>query len=374
MIWRHVLSLTLLVGIVDCGSTNDTASTGATSTASVGVSAGSGTGGSLPAAPISLHPIKDARIGSNSSVRNFQHATAEIDFEGGPYASATLHVQLKSTCYPFDNWKNDPPPANQNWPADCDAFDRNFETSLYPEGDDKAIGVELVRAITPFGGPLDITEDITDVANGMPGVHQIRVEIPSYSDGAGIVSGSNGGWNVTVDVDLVPGTAPHNVLAVIPLYYDSDTSPNGPGPLAFDAPDGVTAGHVEYRATGHGGATGTAGCIGPAEEFCKRDHHISVDGAEVAVVQPWRADCAKNCTVTTYSNTSKPFQYCLENPCGDMNSVKASRANWCPGTETPPLQWDVPKAAGAHSFQWTIPKLASGGQWRISATYFAYGP
>jgi hypothetical protein len=41
-------------------------------------------------------------------------------------------------------------------PADCDAFDRNFEIALdEPDADSGAPpGLELVRAITPFGGPL----------------------------------------------------------------------------------------------------------------------------------------------------------------------------------------------------------------------------
>ncbi len=363
----------LLSGVapgIGCGNAGSSATTSASSTTGAG-----GQGGAPPAAPYSIHALASERIGSDSAKPNFQKATAAIDLKDGPFASVTLHVSLTSACYPFDNWKTDKPPAGQNWPADCDAFDRNFETALYPAGGtDGATGIELVRAITPFGGPMEITEDITDVANGLPGQHVISVVIPTYSDGAGKVSGSNGGWNVTVDIDVVPGPAPRNVLAVVPLYYDSDTLPAGPGPLAFTAPDGVASGHVDYRVTGHGGPNTGPGCIGPAEEFCKRDHHISVDGSEIAVVQPWRTDCAKNCTPTTYTGFQNPLTYCLQNPCGDMNSVKASRANWCPGTETPPLSWDVPATPGQHSFEWSIPKLLDGGQWRVSATYFAYGP
>jgi hypothetical protein len=342
---------------------------------SASTSSGAGGTGGMPAAPYTIEALDAARITSDSSMPNYQKATADIELKDGPFASVTLHVTLASTCYPFDGWKSDPPPAGQNWPADCDAFDRNFETSLHdPAADPAAPGVELVRAITPFGGPMQIDEDITDYANGLQGKRRLEVVIPTYSDGAGQVSGSNGGWNVTVSLDVVPGTPPRDVLSVEPLYYASDTDPAGPGPLTFHVPEGTASGRIDYRATGHGGAQGDSACIGPAEEFCKREHHISVDGAEVQVVTPWRTDCKDHCTLMTYSGFSQPFQYCAENPCGAIQSVKAPRANWCPGTETAPFQWDMPTTAGAHTFAFAIPALAMGGNWEVSATYIAYGP
>src|SRR5688500_4973109 len=133
-------------------------------------------------------PVFDAvRISSDAAQTNFQQAAAEFDFGTGPFTKVTLVVDLGTTCYPFDSWKDNPPPAGQNWPADCDAFDRNFELSLDPPADEK-IGppaLELVRAITPFGGPLHLEVDVTDVANGRPGKHQLRVVIPTWSDAAG---------------------------------------------------------------------------------------------------------------------------------------------------------------------------------------------
>jgi hypothetical protein len=346
---------------------------GGTTTTSTTTGTGGQGGAFAPA--YTIQALDNVRITSDSTQPNYQKATADIDLEHGPFASATLHVTLGSTCFPFDGWKTDKPPAGQNWPADCDAFDRNFETSLHdPAAADTAPGVELVRAITPFGGPMQIDEDITDYANGLQGKRRLEVIIPTYSDGAGQVSGSNGGWNVTVSIELVPGVAPRNVLAVQPLYYASNTDALGPGPLAFQVPDGTASGRIDYRATGHGGATGDSACIGPADEFCKREHHLSVDGAEIAKVTPWRTDCKDNCTLATYSGFAQPFQYCAQNPCGSIASVKAPRANWCPGTETPPLAWDMPTTPGPHTFAFAIPGLAMGGSWEVSATYVAYGP
>src|SRR5882724_11740438 len=109
-----------------------------------------------------------ARISSASSDPNFQELSADLDLSGGPFLSATLIVDLATTCVPFSSWADDPPPKGQNWPADCDAFDRNFEISLDgPEPSDAGVsaasgpGLELVRAITPFGGPMHVERDLT---------------------------------------------------------------------------------------------------------------------------------------------------------------------------------------------------------------------
>jgi hypothetical protein len=310
--------------------------------------------------PYTLQAFDAVRIHSHSDEPDFQKATAMVDFHDGPFASATLIVDLASTCYPFQNWTA--PPMGQNWPADCDAFDRNFEFAL----DDK---LELMRAITPFGGPEHQEIDITDVANGLPGMHTLTVTIPTYSDGAGMVSGSDGGWNVSAQLVMTPGAAPRKVLAVVPLFYLSQDKATPPPVASFDVPAAAMAARIEYRATGHGGAMDTTGnCIGPAEEFCKRTHHVLLDGSELQNFVPWRNDCYLNCTMAQY----RTLTYCMENPCGDINSVQASRANWCPGTLTPPITWEPMLSPGAHSFTYAIDGIVDGGSWRLSATAFLF--
>jgi hypothetical protein len=312
-----------------------------------------------PAKPYSLQAFDGVRISSHSEQPNFQKATAMVDFHDGPFASATLVVDLASTCYPFENWTT--PPMGQNWPADCDAFDRNFEFVL----DD----VELMRAITPFGGPEHQEIDVTDVANGLPGKHTLTVTIPTYSDGAGQVSGSDGGWNVTARLELTPGAAPRKVLKVVPLLNLSQGKNDVPKIASFEVPAGTVSTRIEYRATGHGGATDPK-CYGPAEEFCKRTHHVLLDGTELqAGLVPWRNDCYQNCTVAHY----RTFDYCMENPCGDMNSVQASRANWCPGTLTPPIVWEPMLSPGAHQLTYAVDGIADGGSWRLSAVALLFG-
>jgi hypothetical protein len=100
-------------------------------------------------------------------------------------------------------------------------------------------------------------------------------------------------------------------------------------------PGGTTSSRLEFRATGHGGGMimPGSGCIGPAEEFCKRTFTFFADAQQIDELDAWRDNCADFCTVTHYA----PFNldYCLENPCGAIQSVRASRANWCPGSVTP---------------------------------------
>ncbi len=381
------LALVPILCLCACSSKSAGSSSSGGSGGSGGSAGSAGVGGSAGdaasdaaqyPAPYSINAFDNVRIGSDSSQPNFQNATADIDLKDGPFASVKMIIDLGTTCYPFDNWKNDPPPSGQNWPADCDAFDRNFEFTLDDPADPKVgpPAIELVRAITPFGGPEHLEVDITNVANGLPGKHTLRTHISTYSDAAGQVSGSNGGWNVTTKIEVVPGKAPHNVLAVIPLFNGSEGATDTITPPGFQVPAGTTSARIEYRATGHGGAQGDLGaCIGPAEEFCKRTDILSVDGAQVTTFTPWRTDCSKLCTIAT---TSSGQQYCTENPCGAIQSVQAPRANWCPGSMTPPYDLNDKQApallsAGQHTFSWKFSNIDQGGTWRLSATYFAFG-
>jgi hypothetical protein len=346
-----------------------------------GGSAGdAGEGGQAGAGPAgyTLTPFDDTRITSDGAGPNFQKATAEIDLHDGPFASVKLVVALTSSCFPFEKWKANPPPAGQNWPAECDAFDRNFEFTLdEPKADGEQPAIELLRAITPFGGPLGAEVDITDIANGLPGAHTLHVNIPTYSDGAGKVSGSHGGWNVTATIVATPGVAPRNVLAVKPLLNWSQGADATVPVIDFDVPEGTTASRIEYRVTGHGGGAIDTGCIGPAEEFCKRKHTPQIDGANLKGITPWRTDCKDLCTVTQNTAGVGPKSYCAENPCGAVQSVQAPRANWCPGSVTPPFVLEPPALAtpGAHTFSYAIsPAVAPGGLWRVSAVFIALGP
>jgi len=323
--------------------------------------------------PLRVAVLSGAHISSDESAENFQKVLADLDLGREPVAKASLRVTLESPCFPFSGWADLGVPEKQNWPAACDAFDRTLSVTLdeaEPASSDR-LGLELLRAITPFGGPLEVEADVTDVVNGLPGQHQLGVRIDTWSDAEGLVSGSSGEWLASVELLLWPGAPPRRVLAVVPLVLGAQTDVEAE-PAKFEVPEGTGRALIEYRVTGHGGAF-APGCLGPAEEFCKRTHELRLDGELLPELSPWR-DCSDMCTLTDNDSGYGPRQYCAENPCADPNSARAARANWCPGSATPPFVLRAPglQVPGEHELSRRILDLAPGGTWYASATYFAF--
>jgi hypothetical protein len=365
------------------------ASGGSATTGGVGAASGEESGGSSGAGESSggaaggtaiKHPgelLLDAiHISSDAQAEHFQRATVPLDLGSETVARATLFVELESPCFPFDKWTRESIPAGHKWPEKCDAFDRGFELSL-DEPEPESGGppaLELGRAITPFGGPLSLEFDVTDLVNGASGAHSLSVKIGTWPDPAGLVSGAKGEWIVSAWLHRELGTPPRRVLAVIPLSYGSESLASA-APIAFEVPEGASAGRIDYRVTGHGGAMAGANCIGPAEEFCRRTHTLFVDQQAVDELVPWRSNCASLCTVEHYESALlSGLDYCAENPCGAIASVRASRANWCPGSLVSTYTLDTPALAtpGPHEFSWAIDQVAEGGSWLLSATYYAF--
>ena len=332
-----------------------------------------GLGGAPTNDAVRLSVLTRAHISSDESDQHFQHALADVDFGQEPVARATLRVTLESPCFPFAAWADLGVPAGQNWPAACDAFDRTLSVTLdeAEPASAAAPGLELLRAITPFGGPLQVESDVTDVVNGLPGVHRLGLRIDTWSDADGLVSGSQGEWIASAELLLWPGTPPRRVLAVVPLVLGAQTEVDAE-PLTFEVPEGAASARIDYLVTGHGGAF-SPGCLGPAEEFCQRTHELYLDGELLQELSPWR-DCSDNCTLTSNDSGYGPTQYCAQNPCADPNSARASRANWCPGNQTNPFVLDASalRVPGKHELTRTIHELAKGGTWTVSATYFAF--
>jgi hypothetical protein len=355
------------------GAANEQGGDGATAEAGASTGVGGAGGRDSLGEPERLSVLTRVHISSHEDAEHFQRALGDVDFGRESVARATLRVTLESPCFPFAGWAALGVPAKQNWPAPCDAFDRTLSVTLDEAvpASSAAPGFELLRAITPFGGPLQVEEDVTDLVNGLPGAHQLGLRINTWSDADGIVSGSDGEWIASAELLLWRGTAPRRVLAVLPLVL-GDQAMAEAAPVTFEVPEGAGSARIDYRVTGHGGAF-SPGCLGPAEEFCQRTHELRLDGELLQELTPWR-DCSDNCTLTDNRSGYGPAQYCAQNPCADPNSARAPRANWCPGTGTPPIAIEAPElqVAGEHELTRSVHDLATGGLWTVSATYFAF--
>jgi len=394
---RRPAALSLVVACAACGGASQAppvdAGTGSDAlvVSDVPVVSDAGADSAIDAAPdvpapppvVMIDVLARARVGSENSTGwpMTGSASGDVDWQQGPFANVTLIVDLDTTCYPFEMWTANPPPAGQNYPADGDAFDRNFNAFIDDgPGASRAVPFEVMHAITPFGGPEHLEIDVTDLANALPGKHRLRVELTSFSDAAGQITASNNGWTVSARVAVTPGAAPRRVLAAIPLYAGRVEMGGAPPTVSFEAPEGTVTGRLEYRTSGHGqGSMDDPACAGPAEEFCSRHHSVLVDGAQVKDVNPYRIDCASLCTIQHHPPFG-PFRtgldYCAQNPLGLPASVRASRANWCPGSMTPPYSWtDIPALAapGSHTFSFQVSEISAGGRWMVSAIYYAYG-
>jgi hypothetical protein len=217
--------------------------------------------------------------------------------------------------------------------------------------------------------------DITDIVNARPGEHRVTCTIPTWSDAAGLISGSNGGWNIDAQVVITPGQPQRSVLGVVPLVNHNYGAQTQVEPIAFTVPEGTTETKLYYRTTGHGGATDPSdACIGPAEEFCRRTHRLFLDGEARPAFIPWRNDCDQLCEVVHYGPEGGGFDYCAQNPTGSMDSVRAPRANWCPGDVTPPQVYTLEMEPGQHTFHYEVEEVFEGGSWRTSAAVVFYGP
>lgn len=124
--------LVLTWAALGCSSSENGGSGGA---GAVAGAAGADSGAPDATLPFTVSAFDDARIGSDSSKPNFQKATVDVDWGPGPFSKVTLVADLGTTCFPFEGWKDNPPPPGQAWPADCDAFDRNYEFRLDPPAD-----------------------------------------------------------------------------------------------------------------------------------------------------------------------------------------------------------------------------------------------
>ena len=227
-------------------------------------------------------------------------------------------------------------------PTFCDPLARVATVRLGLDGGGE---VELLRAVTPFGGDAEWTEDVTDLAPLLTWVHPVIVTLDT----------TEGGWEVDLWMTFEPGPPPREVLRVVPLFDHANYRvPADISPVLVRMPVGVAGAALRYRFTGH--STTGEGC----DESCERTVTVSVDGAPRLEHTPWRTDCASFVAV---------------NPLGDPAVVSRARSGWCPGDRVRTVVTDfTPWLSGLDQvFDMEIPEVdPATGSWRVSAVLVLY--
>jgi hypothetical protein len=280
--------------------------------------------------PVVVEPFKATHVyyvGGD----NRRKVYAEVDFPAGQWKSVSLHLHLGCP------------------PGRCDRWDRwGYIGIANGEGMAESI-TEIARFGTPFGGTADWTVDVSPLLPLLSGHKKVAVQIDTWV-GPGNPEGD--GWLVDASFTFAPGVSERVPVQVIPLWDVALSEVGDPAkPLSLPArmvqipPD---ADAVELRSfiTGHG-----QGNLQNCAEFCPKTHTYLIGETSVQR-RLWREDCASFCTLTTDPGSGR--QFCKESPTGAIGSVRASRANWCPGALVTPWSVDVTAAAKATGTSTTI--------------------
>jgi hypothetical protein len=302
-------------------------------------------------------------------------ATPSVDVEvrvpSGCWSSVKVTMTVTSDCTGV-------PPAGQNWPTECDPYDRLAQVWLADEG---TTPLFVMDAVTSFGGTATWTQDLTDYYALLVGKHDYHVEIDTYSDSSGQVTGTASSHDATVTIELTPGVPPHEVLAAIPLFRQTLTGDGGadasPALTAkLIAPDGATAGRLDYFTSGHG----ANGPLMECDEFCDVTNDVEVDGKNLYAKAP-KADCSTNCTHVpasgSFSCGGETFDYyCKQNPESCPSSAVAPRSNWCPSRIIAPIAIPLPASALAGEHEVGVRLLGANGNWPVglAAVFYGAGP
>jgi hypothetical protein len=203
--------------------------------------------------------------------------------------------------------------------------------------------------------------DLTPLAPLLAGTRTVGVDIGTWV---------GDGWYVDLDLSFTadPGQAsPKRPAAgAVPVFFEPGVGGTSLTPVNVTIPAGASRVVVRLFTSGHGGGdpAGDPDCIGPMDEFCRRDHRILVDGGPVWTDEIW-VTCPAPCSGW--------------NACG-WTSCEYPRAGWCPGFVTchdsvtfcdQDLDATAWLPAGAsHDIGYEIPN--NHGTWAVSLVLFWY--
>lgn len=254
------------------------------------------------------------------------------------------------------------------------------------QGENYKPTVELMRFMTPFGvGYFSSNDDsvsaqrrpvyIDGWAENVVWTQNITDLLPLFKDGAyiGIYidTWTPEGYIVDVELNFIESSLPCDpfpITYVEPLlntnYYIGQNHPDifsrRDVTIPFKIPENAKNVRLKYIATGHGGHSG-------GDEFHPQKNILLIDGEEVLNFIPWRNDCASfrrfNPTSGVWLRT-RPLAFIgrggkrevkeIEEP---LASSDLSRSNWCPGSDVPPVEINLPGITpGKHMLTISIPE------------------
>ncbi len=170
---------------------------------------------------------------------------------------------------------------------------------------------EIARYITPYGiacGPW--TVDVTDYKSVLQGAVDFRSFIQVWG---------NSGWLVTIDLELVEGTAAQPYSKVSKLWETDYWVYGDPGinddlsPVSLTVDNNSESSHIRMTLSGHG-----QGNTNNAAEFFNATHDFVLNGAVINNHNAWKPDCESN----SCSNQAGNWLF--------------DRAGWCPGQAVDP--------------------------------------
>lgn len=231
-----------------------------------------------------------------------------------------------------------------------DRWDRAGWVRLVKPG---MVPVELCRFMTPYGGAMEHTVDITRVLPLLAGHCTFEVFIDTWVSPA---------WKVGVDLVFEPqpygGVNPPHWTAGV-FFPEGGLKTEQPmTTAAVIIPEGTRWTELALISTGH--------CTDgqDADEFITKDNVVLVDGQEVFRWRPWRDDCTEFRAVNPY---------CAKWSDGSWSS-DYSRSGWCPGDVALPEIIDLSAwlTPGPHEISFFVEDIRPAneegqhGYWRIS--------
>lgn len=266
--------------------------------------------------------------------------------------------------------------------------------------------VELMRFMTPFGvghysdnndevstsrrpvyvdgwaDKVEWKQDITDLYTTLEGEVYVGIFIDTWTE-----EGYKVDAQITLTESAVKGDKKQNTK-ILPLintvYYIGQGHPDifsrQDVEIPFTIPKGAKNISLKYITTGHGGHSG-------GDEFRPQTNILYIDNNEILSFLPWRTDCASfrrfNPTSGVWlrerksafiSSNGTREEKVVEEP---LASSDLSRSNWCPGSDVPPVQINLPELSnGNHILRISIPESKSIegdklNHWLVSA-YLAW--